>query len=293
RWRPFDIDFHLDLQNGHWEFDNIDTLRQLCSDTVNIRKSDDTFKQKYTIMFINIASRHEIPISCLHLEYSSIKFEDDSIILHSGIPLPKLPTVEKIHIAGSNAQHGNTETFSGLTDRFLPLGHPQSENQETLTEKDILNLFRYGMKCRCIKELMFGQLQLPTSVSPEAITNLMKTRNIRVRWCPFDIDFHLDLQNGHWECPDMLGKFCLLFIFSVVKRLRVVAVPRCKIAPESGPEVTVASYTIKAAKHSPCRGQAPLSLQLQVLVAFVVGLFSRIILVLWDLMMESMFFMQL
>ncbi|PIK53286.1 hypothetical protein BSL78_09814 [Apostichopus japonicus] len=159
----------------------MDSVKDLCSRDVKIKRGDSALLQRSTTQLLEIASKNDIPISCLHLDYSSIKFEGDTIILHSGIPLPKLPTVEKIHIDGSNAQYGNTGT---------------------VTDKDILNLFHYGMKCGRIKELMFGQLQLPTSVSPEAFTDIMKTQNIQVRWRPFDIDFHLDLQNGHWEVDD-------------------------------------------------------------------------------------------
>ncbi|XP_071850787.1 uncharacterized protein [Apostichopus japonicus] len=181
------------------------SVKDLCSRDVKIKRGDSALLQRSTTQLLEIASKNDIPISCLHLDYSSIKFEGDTIILHSGISLPKLPTVEKIHIDGSNVQHDNTETLPGIfsyRNLFRRHDDARSANQKTLTEKDILNWFRYGMKCRCIKELMFDQLQLPTSVSPEAFTDIMKTRNIQVRWRPFDIDFHLDLQNGHWEFDD-------------------------------------------------------------------------------------------
>ncbi|XP_071850790.1 uncharacterized protein [Apostichopus japonicus] len=181
------------------------SVKDLCSRDVKIKRGDSALLQRSTTQLLEIASKNDIPISCLHLDYSSIKFEGDTIILHSGISLPKLPTVEKIHIDGSNVQHDNTETLPGIfsyRNLFRRHDDARSANQKTLTEKDILNWFRYGMKCRCIKELMFDQLQLPTSVSPEAFTDIMKTRNIQVRWRPFDIDFHLDLQNGHWEVVD-------------------------------------------------------------------------------------------
>ncbi|XP_071850812.1 uncharacterized protein [Apostichopus japonicus] len=184
----------------------MDSVKELCSRDVKIKRGDSALLQRSTTQLLEIASNNDIPISCLHLEYSSIKFEGDTIILHSRIPLPILPTLEKMHIAGSNAKDGDTETLPGIVSYrniFRRLGDAQSANQETLTEKDILNLFRYGMKCRHIKELMSSQLQLPASVTPEAITQIMKSRNIRVRWRPFDIDFHLDLQNGHWEVDDI------------------------------------------------------------------------------------------
>ncbi|XP_071850832.1 uncharacterized protein [Apostichopus japonicus] len=157
--------------------DIMDSVKELCSRDVKIKKGDSALLQRSTAQLLEIASKNDISISCLNLEYSSIKFDGDTMMLQSGISLPILPTVEKVHIAGSNA--------------------------ETITEKDILNLFRYGIKCRRIKELVFGQLKLPISISPEAFTNIMNTRNIRVRWRPFDIDFHLDLQNGHWEVDDI------------------------------------------------------------------------------------------
>ncbi|XP_071851512.1 uncharacterized protein [Apostichopus japonicus] len=183
--------------------DIMGSVKDLCSRDVKIQEGDSALLQRSTTQLLEIASNNDIPISCLHLDYSSIKFEGDTIILHSGIPLPILPTVEKIHIAGGNAQYDNTGTLSGISygNQYRRHGDAKSTNQETLTEKDILNLLRYGMKCRRIKELMFSQLQLP--ISPEAFTDIMKTRNIQVRWRPFDIDFHLDLQIGHWEVVDI------------------------------------------------------------------------------------------
>ncbi|XP_071851514.1 uncharacterized protein [Apostichopus japonicus] len=161
--------------------DIMDLVKDLCSRDVKIKRGDSALLQRSTTQLLEIASKNDIPISCLHLEYSSIKFEGDTIMLHSGISLPILPTVEKIHIAGGNAQHDNTKTLSGISygNQYRGHGDAQSANHKTLTEKDTLNLFRYGMKCRRIKELMFDQLQLPTSVSPEAFTNIMKTRNIQ------------------------------------------------------------------------------------------------------------------
>ncbi|PIK41463.1 hypothetical protein BSL78_21692 [Apostichopus japonicus] len=86
----------------------MDSVKDLCSRDVKIQEGDSALLQRSTTQLLEIASNNDIPISCLHLDYSSIKFEGDTIILHSGIPLPKLPTVEKIHIDGSNAQYGNT-----------------------------------------------------------------------------------------------------------------------------------------------------------------------------------------
>ncbi|XP_071850821.1 uncharacterized protein [Apostichopus japonicus] len=169
----------------------MDSVKELCSRDFKIQESDSALLQRSTTQLLEIASNNDIPISCLHLEYSSIKFEGDTIILHSGIPLPKLSTLEKIHIIGRNAQYGGTGTSK---------------------DYDLLNLFRYGMKCGRVKELMFDQLQLPTSFSPEAFTDTMKTQNIQVRWRPFDIEFHLDQQDGHWEVDnndtDTLRQLC-------------------------------------------------------------------------------------
>ncbi|PIK33521.1 hypothetical protein BSL78_29663 [Apostichopus japonicus] len=156
----------------------MDSVKDLCSRDVKIKRGDSALLQRSTTQLLEIASK----MIFQYLVYTSTTLPSSLKVTLSyctaGYLYQTLPTVEKIHIDGSNAQYGNTGT---------------------VTDKDILNLFHYGMKCGRIKELMFGQLQLPTSVSPEAFTDIMKTRNIQVRWRPFDIDFHLDLQNGHWE----------------------------------------------------------------------------------------------
>ncbi|PIK36221.1 hypothetical protein BSL78_26949, partial [Apostichopus japonicus] len=188
-WRPFDIDFHLDLQKGHWEVDDIQVIINKTSGTVSLSERNNILQDTSTLQLLVVARNHDIPISCLHVEYSSIKFENDTFKLSSGIPLPIFPTVKKIHIDGSHAQHGNTGT---------------------LTDNDLLNLFYYGMKCGCVKELMFDQLRLPISFSPKAFTDIMKTQNSQVRWRPFDIYFRLDLETGHWEVDttDTLRQLC-------------------------------------------------------------------------------------
>lgn len=81
----------------------------------------------------SVLSPPQIPITGLHFNCSSVKIEGKSVVLHSGIPLPKLPTVEMIHIAASDTK---------------------DDNLETLTEKDIVNWFHYGMQSPRIKELM-------------------------------------------------------------------------------------------------------------------------------------------
>ncbi|XP_071853599.1 uncharacterized protein [Apostichopus japonicus] len=195
--------------------DIMDSVKDLCSRDVKIQEGDSALLQRSTTQLLEIASKNDIPVSCLHLEYSSIKFEGDTIILHSGISLPILPTVEKIHIAGSNDlnmfpyrnqfQEQYEDEQDSSMDSFTEMDFDMhfDGNPETLTYFDILRIFRYGKKCGRVNELMFDQLQLPTSFSPEAFTDIMKTQNIQVRWRPFDIEFHLDLQNGHWEVDDI------------------------------------------------------------------------------------------
>ncbi|XP_071850820.1 uncharacterized protein [Apostichopus japonicus] len=207
RWRPFDIEFHLDQQDGHWEVDDIQVILNKNSGTVSLSERNNILHDMSTLQLLEVARNHDIPISCLHLEYSSIKCEGDTIILHSGIPLPTLPTVENIHIAGSITEHDNTESLSRSSRSRQQYGI-----KRTLTTMDVLNLLQYVMKCGRVKELMFNQFQLPISVTPEAFTDKMKTQKIQVRWRPFDIHFHLDLETGHWKVDnndtDTLRQLC-------------------------------------------------------------------------------------
>ncbi|PIK40118.1 hypothetical protein BSL78_23041, partial [Apostichopus japonicus] len=133
--------------------DIMDSVKDLCSRDVKIQRGDSALLQRSTTQLLEIASKNDISISCLNLEYSSIKFDGDTMMLQSGIYLPILPTVEKVHIAGSNA--------------------------ETITEKDILNLFRYGIKCRRIKELVFEGCLLPLTFSSESNPANMQSRVIK------------------------------------------------------------------------------------------------------------------
>lgn len=73
----------------------------------------------------------QIPITSVHLNKSFKHCEEDVIVLHSGLRLNQLLTVEKVHI---EAEEVNNEP-------------------RILTVEDVTMLIRYGLRSKHFKEL--------------------------------------------------------------------------------------------------------------------------------------------
>ncbi|PIK35154.1 hypothetical protein BSL78_28021, partial [Apostichopus japonicus] len=134
-------------------FDNIDTLRQLCSDIVRIRKRDGILKQTSTIMFIHIASSHEIPISCLDLEESFSKIEASNVILRSRLRLSCPASVKKVVI--------------------------DTERGREMTETEVVDILMFVQQSHMLEELEFEGCLLPLTFSSESNPANMQSRVIK------------------------------------------------------------------------------------------------------------------
>ncbi|PIK37476.1 hypothetical protein BSL78_25692 [Apostichopus japonicus] len=97
-WSLFDSEVVLNGQAGQWEVKDKDSLRQLCSEEVVIKDEDPYLQQWLTIISVQAASNHDIPIFRLYLEKSLSKIDAGNIILHSGLRLPCPASVKQVVI---------------------------------------------------------------------------------------------------------------------------------------------------------------------------------------------------
>ncbi|PIK39461.1 hypothetical protein BSL78_23702 [Apostichopus japonicus] len=83
-WRPHDQLFNLNPQSGHWEMDDMKSLKRLCKFAFTINGSESTLKQRSTIQMLQIASRMGMPIALLELKQSFFNIEAGLMVLQSG-----------------------------------------------------------------------------------------------------------------------------------------------------------------------------------------------------------------
>ncbi|XP_071850912.1 uncharacterized protein [Apostichopus japonicus] len=185
-WTPVEhgIIFHLDSSRGKWvsnskeattlETKDQSSLRLLCSSIVSLRQTDSKQLQTSTILLLQIASSHNIPISDLYLQWSFSGFDGKDIRLESGLSLSSLSSVEKISINGGDIKE--------------------------LSEEEVTGLINYGIKSPRFKELWLYNCKLPSSIKPDVIPEESRSRNIKV--LSSNEARYLDLRSGQWRKPD-------------------------------------------------------------------------------------------
>ncbi|XP_071852834.1 uncharacterized protein [Apostichopus japonicus] len=183
QWKPSELGLHLDCIRGKWisnskeatalETKGQNSLRLLCSGTVFLRETDSKQLQRSTILLLQIASSHNIPISDLCWSFSG--FDGKDIRLKSGLSLSSLSSVEKISI--NEEGKGNT-----------------------LSEKEVIGLLNYGIKSPRFKKLWLVNCKLPSSIKPDIIPEESRSRNIKV--ISSSEARYLDLRSGQWRKPD-------------------------------------------------------------------------------------------
>ncbi|XP_071851010.1 uncharacterized protein [Apostichopus japonicus] len=184
-WKPSRPDLHLDSSRGKWvlnseegmtlETNGQNSLRVLCSSIVNLRNTDSKPLQMSTILLLEIASSHNIPISHLCLRWSFSGFDGKDIRLESGLSLSSLASVEKI------------SNIEGI-------------KEQELTEEEVIGLINYGLKSRRFKELWLANCKLPSSINPDIIPEESRSRNIKVISSKEAVLLHL--ATGTWRKPD-------------------------------------------------------------------------------------------
>ncbi|XP_071811010.1 uncharacterized protein [Apostichopus japonicus] len=174
------------------EVDGIkDTVRDLCSKDVCIKFDDSKLLQRSTIQLLEIASRFDIPISCVYLDRCSPRVDESglSLILEFGLSLSILSSLQELRIW---------------------------DNNRSLTNEELAAILSYSSHCTSLKELVFEYYVLTDTIPVGSIPLSLKSRNVKV-WKTFD-NRRLNLQTGLWQRCDGNGNVGLKGLFDRVRK---------------------------------------------------------------------------
>ncbi|XP_071831775.1 uncharacterized protein [Apostichopus japonicus] len=159
--------------------DIMDSVKELCSRTVEIQRGDSALLQRSTTQLLEIASKNNIPISCVWLNECSPRVDESglNLILESGLSLSILSSLQKLLISDFNRR---------------------------LTNEELTAILSYFSQCTSLKELRFGSgYTMPDTVPVGSIPSSLKSRNVKVLNL-IDIGKYrlLNLQTGQWQACD-------------------------------------------------------------------------------------------
>ncbi|PIK62863.1 hypothetical protein BSL78_00197 [Apostichopus japonicus] len=104
------------------------TVSDLVSSSVTtINKDESKLMQRSTLQILDVASKNQVPISCLVLDKGLAEANDDGISLESGFHIPVLSTIKKLEI--------------------------RLEKGTELTQEETLGVFSYAQECHNLKNL--------------------------------------------------------------------------------------------------------------------------------------------
>ncbi|PIK38199.1 hypothetical protein BSL78_24966 [Apostichopus japonicus] len=158
--------------------DKTDRFIKIVSDLVlssvtTISKDESKLLQRSTLQILDVASKKQVPISCLLLDKSLSEASDESIRLESGFHIPVLSTIRKIEI--------------------------RSEKGTELTNDQMLGVVSYAQQCHELTKLIFVDCLLPLSFSMEFLSFFLKSKHPQVMWQPSKHEFSLDISTGTWK----------------------------------------------------------------------------------------------
>ncbi|XP_071850837.1 uncharacterized protein [Apostichopus japonicus] len=160
--------------------DIMDSVKDLCSRDVKIKRGDSALLQRSTTQLLEIASKNNIPISCVDIDYCSPRADESglNLILQSGLSLCILSSLQKLDIWDITI----------------------------LTNEELAAILSYSSQCTSLKELVFDYYVLPDAIPAGSIPSSLKSRNVKV-WNYINDDKYrrLNLQTGQWQACDGNG----------------------------------------------------------------------------------------
>ncbi|XP_071852618.1 uncharacterized protein [Apostichopus japonicus] len=149
------------------------------SEVTSIREGDSKLLQRSTIQILHVASKNQIPISCVDLWECSPRVDESglNLILESGLSLSILSSLQELQI----------------------------DDDRRLTNEELAAILSYSSQCTSLQELMFQLYNLPDIIPVGSIPASMKSRNVKVWNARFISSRRLDLQTGRWQACDVGG----------------------------------------------------------------------------------------
>ncbi|KAJ8021883.1 hypothetical protein HOLleu_39207 [Holothuria leucospilota] len=157
-----------------------ESLRNLFSTDVFIRKTDSQLQQRTIIQLLEIASKSMVvPIVKVWLANSFRAVDVSNRVFHlqSNLRLPVLRTLKELEIC---------------------------ENGRELTEKEFGDILKNLSSCPMLEEVVFNRCLLPQSIKPDSLC-LLQSNQIQVFWAPSIKFYRLNLVSGQWEILDRHG----------------------------------------------------------------------------------------
>ncbi|PIK47974.1 hypothetical protein BSL78_15182 [Apostichopus japonicus] len=146
---------YLDLKSGKWSKPNdINTITEMCSDALVINRDNSESVQKSLIDLLLEASNRDIRIHRVSLVRSFSKInEDGNIILSSGLSLPILTSIERMHI--------------------------QTEEDEKINIHEVNGILNYVQHSQRFKKLVLSDCLLPSSIPIGPSLSALKSRGVK------------------------------------------------------------------------------------------------------------------
>ncbi|XP_071850906.1 uncharacterized protein [Apostichopus japonicus] len=144
-----------------------------------INEDDSKLLQRSTIQILDVASKNQIPISCVYLGLCSPRVDESgsNLILESGISLSILSSLQKLWIW---------------------------DIERRLTNEELAAILSYSSQCTSLKELKFRWYDLPDAIPIGSIPSSLKSRNVKV-WSVYP-HRRLNLHTGRWQHCDTRGR---------------------------------------------------------------------------------------
>ncbi|PIK42970.1 hypothetical protein BSL78_20180 [Apostichopus japonicus] len=152
--------------------DNIlEIVAKLVSANIYMQERDSRVLQRSTIQVLEIASKHQKPVSRVTFVdlVKGVDQQNHLLLLHSDLHVPVLSTLQNLEI---------------------------SDRGREFTEEEVSGLLDYSSNCESLEELWFRSCILPQQVQCENITRILPERKLRVRW---NIGTYLNVKSGCWK----------------------------------------------------------------------------------------------
>ncbi|PIK37702.1 hypothetical protein BSL78_25464 [Apostichopus japonicus] len=150
--------------------EDVEMLRSVCSGDMALRCTDSRLLQRAHIQFLEIASRHKIPLACLVLD-TFREADQRSITLENGNYVPVLSTLEEMQI--------------------------RTEKRIEFTQEQVVGLLFYAQQCPKLKKILFIDCLVPLCFPKDSLWPC-ESDSLKVLWKPREHEFDLNFTRNRW-----------------------------------------------------------------------------------------------